>query len=70
MHAQKHDDASKWISSRSEPIKHLPKHWTRYFLSPSSRVPLIYLMHASDSLSELYFLQMTVMVTKGQPVEK
>jgi hypothetical protein len=44
---------------RSEPIKYLPKHWTRYF------VTIIY-----GTLPELHFFQMTVMVTKGQPVEK
>jgi hypothetical protein len=50
------DDAPR-IRTHSEPIKHLPKHWTRSFSSPSSRIPLLYLIRPLESFSEHLFLQ-------------
>ena len=40
------------ISSLSEPIKYLQKQWTRSFPSPSSALPLLYLILPLNSLSE------------------
>jgi hypothetical protein len=45
------------IRSHSEPIKHLPKHRTRSFSSPSPRIPLLYLIQPLESFMEQLFLQ-------------
>jgi hypothetical protein len=53
-----HDDGdAPRIRSHSEPIKHLPKHWTRSFSSPSTRISLFYLIRPLESFSEQLFLQ-------------
>jgi hypothetical protein len=50
------DDAPR-IRTHSEPIEHLPKHRTSSLTSPSSRIPLLYLIRPLESFSEHLFLQ-------------